>query len=74
MPTSTTLTARRLLASIVAAKRVWLPFAAALLCMLASRMLGPLAGFVAILVAVGLLLDGVTVLFARGANLKDYRQ
>lgn len=55
-------------------KRVWLPFAAAAICLLATRWSGPVLTWLLLFAAVSLLFDGVTLLWSRGANLTEHRQ
>jgi hypothetical protein len=55
-------------------KRVWLRFAASSLCLLATIWTGPILTWLLLFVAAGLVLDGVTLLWSRGANLTEHRQ
>ena len=54
--------------------RIWLPFAAAALCLVATSWTGPILTWVLLLAAVGLILDGATLLWARGGGLTQHRQ
>ena len=58
--------------------RIALPLVAALACLVvASRLNAPVAGFVLFVVALGLVLDAGTALFARVAGtggMRDHRQ
>jgi hypothetical protein len=54
--------------------RVWLPFAAAALCLAGTQLAGPVVTWVLLLVALGLILDGATLLWSRGGGLTQHRQ
>ena len=54
--------------------RVWLPFAAAALCLAGTQLAGPVVTWVLLLVAMGLILDGATLLWSRGGGLTQNRQ
>jgi hypothetical protein len=54
--------------------RVWLPFAAAAACLAAAAWAGPVLTWVLLLAAIGLLFDGVTLLWSRGGGLNQNRQ
>jgi hypothetical protein len=55
-------------------KRFWLPFAAAALCLLGTRWAGPIVTWLLLFAAIGLLTDGITLLWSRGGNLTQHRQ
>ena len=55
-------------------KRFWLPFAAAALCLLGTRWTGPIMTWLLLFAAVGLVLDGATLLWSRGGSLTHHRQ
>ena len=65
---------RSTLCLLKATMRAWLPFAAALLCLLAVGLVSPIVGFVAIVCALALIGDGAAVLYSRGGNVSEYRQ
>ena len=54
--------------------RVWLPFAAAALCLAGTQLAGPVVTWVLLLVAMGLILDGATLLWSLGGGLTQNRQ
>ena len=54
--------------------RIWLPFAAAALCLAGTQFAGPVVTWVLLLVAMGLILDGATLLFSRSGGLTQHRQ
>ena len=54
--------------------RVWLPFVAAALCLAGTQLAGPVVTWVLLLVAMGLILDGATLLWSRGGGLSQNRQ
>jgi hypothetical protein len=54
--------------------RVWLPFAAAALCLAGTQLAGPVVTWVLLLVAMGLILDGATLLWSRSGGLTQHRQ
>ena len=54
--------------------RVLLPFIAAALCLFATTWTGPVLTWVMLLAALGLILDGATLLFSRGGGLPHHRQ
>jgi len=54
--------------------RIWLPFVAAALCLAGTRWAGAVVTWVLLLVAMGLLVDGATLLFARSGTLTQHRQ
>jgi hypothetical protein len=58
----------------MASKRVWLPFVAAALCMLATRWTGAILTWVVMIAAIGLILDGLTLLWSRGVGVAHHRQ
>jgi hypothetical protein len=55
-------------------KRLWLPFVAAALCMLATRWTGAILTWVAMIAAIGFILDGATLLWSRSGSLTHHRQ
>jgi hypothetical protein len=57
--------------------RYWLPLVGTFACLIAVGMVGPLAGFLLIVVAFGLLFDVATALFAAATGtgrLSDHKQ
>jgi hypothetical protein len=55
--------------------RVWLPFVAAALLMAATAFAGPVLTWVLMLLAIGFILDGATLLWSRsGTSLGQHRQ
>jgi hypothetical protein len=54
--------------------RVWLPFVAAALCLAATQFAGPIVTWVLLFVAMGLILDGATLLWSRSGGLSQNRQ
>ena len=57
--------------------RHWAPFAAGLACLIAADAVSPLIAYVLIVIALALLFDGATALFARATRagrLTDHRQ
>jgi hypothetical protein len=55
--------------------RIWLPFVAAALALLATRWTGPVLTVILMIVALGLVLDGATLLWSRtGGGLTQNRQ
>jgi hypothetical protein len=60
--------------TVIATKRLWLPFLAAALCLLATRWTGPVLTWVAMLAAMAFILDGATLLFSRGGGMSGHRQ
>ena len=55
-------------------ERIWLPFAGAALCLVATTWSGPILTWVLLLAAVGLILDGATLLWSRSGGLTQHRQ
>jgi hypothetical protein len=55
-------------------KRLWLPFAAAALCLMAASWTGPVLAWVLVMASFGFCLDGVTLMWSKGGGLSDYRQ
>ncbi len=60
--------------TLKANKRAWAPFAGAAVCLVATTWTGPLLTWIALLVAVGLVLDGATLLWSRSGQLDQHRQ
>ena len=63
--------------AVIATARYWLPMAAGLACLIASLFVGALLGWLLIVLAVGLLLDGATAMWERAlrnGGLTTYRQ
>ena len=60
--------------SLKATRRVWLPFAIAALCLVASTWTGPILTWVVLLAAIGFILDGATLLWSRGGGAAEHRQ
>lgn len=56
------------------ARRLWLPFVLAALCLAGTRWAGPEVTWVLVLAAVGFVLDGATLLFSRGGGMGGHRQ
>jgi hypothetical protein len=54
--------------------RLWLPFAAAALCLAGTQLAGPVITWVLLIAAMGLILDGATLLWSRGGGLTQNRQ
>jgi hypothetical protein len=54
--------------------RYWGPIAAGFICLIAALWVSPVIGWVLIIVAFGLILDGATALFAQAGDLTQYRQ
>jgi len=62
---------------IVRAARYWVPLVAAIGCLIVAGMVGPLATFLLIVLAFGLLFDAGTALFAHAVGtggLPDHKQ
>jgi hypothetical protein len=60
-----------------ATARFWVPLLAALLCLIATFFVGPVLVWLLLILAFGLILDGVTALWERAGstgNLTTYRQ
>ena len=58
-------------------KRYWIPLAAALACLIVALWTGPIVGWLLLLTAFGLTLDGATAWFAKAGGtggLRDYKQ
>jgi hypothetical protein len=55
-------------------RRVWLPFAGAVLCLVATSWAGSILTWVLLLAAVALLFDGVTLLWSRSGGMTQHRQ
>jgi hypothetical protein len=60
--------------TLKATRRMWLPFAAAALCLVATTWTGPILTWVMLLAAVALIFDGATLLWSRGGGLSQNRQ
>jgi hypothetical protein len=60
--------------SLAASKRIWLPFAAAALCLVAASWSGAILTWVLLIAAIGFVLDGVTLLWSRSGSLRDHSQ
>lgn len=60
--------------TLIAHRRVILPFAAAVVCLAAVDLVGPVAAWLLLITAFGLILDGITMMWPRGDNLTKYRQ
>jgi hypothetical protein len=55
--------------------RLWLPFAAAVVCLAATFLCGPVLTVVLMIAALGFVLDGATLLWARlGGGMSQHRQ
>ena len=54
--------------------RIWLPFVLAALCLAATTWTGPILTWVMLLAALGLILDGATLLWSRSGGLMQNRQ
>jgi hypothetical protein len=57
-----------------ATARIWLPFVAAALLMVATAWAGPILTWILMIAAIGLILDGATLLWSRAGSLRHYRQ
>ena len=53
---------------------MWLPFVLAALCLAATRWSGAILTWLLLLATVGLVLDGLTLLWSRGVGLTQHRQ
>ena len=63
--------------SVVRTVRYWLPLLAGVGCLVAALFVGTIAAWILLIVAFGLLLDGVTAMWERAGgtgNLTTYRQ
>jgi hypothetical protein len=63
--------------AVLATIRYWLPIVAGLLCLVATAWVGPIAGWLLIILAFGLILDGGTAMFekaGRTGGISDHRQ
>ena len=54
--------------------RIWLPFVAAALCLVATTWAGAILTWVLLVAAIGLILDGATLLWSRSGGLTQHRQ
>ena len=55
--------------------RLWLPFAAAAACLALTFLCGPVLTIVLMIVALGLVIDGATLLWSRsGGGMSQHRQ
>ena len=62
---------------MLATARYWIPLVAGMLCLIGAVFFGALVAWILIMVAFGLLLDGVTALWERAGstgNLTTHRQ
>jgi hypothetical protein len=67
----------RSMRAVAGTARYWVPLLAGLLCLIAVLFVGSLLGWLLIILAFGLLLDGATAMFERAGgtgNLTTYRQ
>jgi hypothetical protein len=55
-------------------KRVWLPFAAAVVCLVAAGWTAPALAWVLIIAGFGLCLDGATLWWSKAGSLTEHRQ
>ena len=55
-------------------RRRWLPFAGAGVCLIAMMPAGPILTWVFLFLAMGLILDGITMIWPRGDNATHYKQ
>jgi hypothetical protein len=62
------------MASILAHKRLWLPFVAAAVCLAAATLAGPALTLLLIIAAFGFALDGATLLFSGAGQANEHRQ
>ena len=60
--------------ALLDSKRLWLPFLAAALCLLATRWTGAVLTMVALIVALGFVIDGATLLWSRSGGMSQHRQ
>ena len=62
---------------VLETKRYWLPLAAAMIYLFVALWTGPLVGWLLLMTAFGLMLDGATAWFAKAGGtggLRDYKQ
>jgi hypothetical protein len=57
-----------------ATRRIWIPFALAALCLVATSFVGSVLTWILLLAALGLVLDGATKWFSGTGRLEDHRQ
>jgi len=65
------------MSSVIASGRYWMPIALACLCLLATSWVGPVVGYVLIVVAFFLLFEGTTAWFSKAGGtggLENYKQ
>jgi hypothetical protein len=63
--------------AVAGTARYWVPLLAGLMCLIAVLFVGAILGWLLIILAFGLLLDGATAMFERAGgtgNLTTYRQ
>jgi hypothetical protein len=59
---------------VSAGVRIWLPFVAAAPCLAATTWTGAILTWVLLVAAIGLILDGATLLWSRSGGLTQHRQ
>ena len=62
---------------VLETKRYWIPLVGALVCLIVALWTSPLVGWVLLITAFGLMLDGTTAWFAKAGGtggLRDYKQ
>jgi len=64
----------RAIRTVLDTKRYWLPIAAGFGCLIAALWASAAIALVLLLVGLGLMLDGVTALFARSGDATEHRQ
>jgi hypothetical protein len=62
------------MATAWATKRLWIPFVLAALCLLVASFCGPVLTVVLLICALGLVLDGATLLWSRSGGMAGHRQ
>ena len=65
------------MSAVLGTARYWLPLVAGFVCVVVSLFVGPIASWLLLLAAFGLLLDGGTAMWERAGgtgNLTTYRQ
>ena len=64
----------RAMATVWTTKRLWIPFVLAALCLLVASFCGPVLTVVLMITALGLVLDGATLLWSRSGGMAGHRQ
>ena len=60
--------------TLIAHRRVILPLVAAVLCLAATDMVGPILAWLLLIASFGFILDAITMMWPHGDNLTKYRQ